>query len=85
MGVGRAGSVRMRDLQGPHASSAFLNLIGFVSRWLTLTFYLVIHGEPSGMETALDTEILMTQERESAPELFPKTLHRVSPTDLKFG
>uniref|UniRef100_A0A8C9A0M3 Biliverdin reductase A n=1 Tax=Prolemur simus TaxID=1328070 RepID=A0A8C9A0M3_PROSS len=29
---GRAGSVRMRDLQNPHPSSAFLNLIGFVSR-----------------------------------------------------
>ncbi|XP_019574444.1 biliverdin reductase A isoform X2 [Rhinolophus sinicus] len=32
VGVGRAGSVRMRDLRNPHASSAFLNLIGFVSR-----------------------------------------------------
>ncbi|XP_008584433.1 PREDICTED: biliverdin reductase A, partial [Galeopterus variegatus] len=31
VGVGRAGSVRMRDLRNPHASSAFLNLIGFVS------------------------------------------------------
>ena len=34
VGVGRAGSVRIRDLRSPHASSAFLNLIGFVSRWL---------------------------------------------------
>nr|XP_044991389.1 biliverdin reductase A isoform X2 [Jaculus jaculus] len=32
VGVGRAGSVRIRDLQSPHPSSAFLNLIGFVSR-----------------------------------------------------
>ncbi|XP_036280460.1 biliverdin reductase A isoform X1 [Pipistrellus kuhlii] len=32
VGVGRAGSVRMRDLRSPHASSAFLTLIGFVSR-----------------------------------------------------
>ncbi|XP_077895951.1 biliverdin reductase A isoform X3 [Ictidomys tridecemlineatus] len=32
VGVGRAGSVRMRDLRNPHPSSAFLNLIGFVSR-----------------------------------------------------
>ncbi|KAB0345854.1 hypothetical protein FD754_022780 [Muntiacus muntjak] len=32
VGVGRAGSVRIRDLRNPHASSAFLNLIGFVSR-----------------------------------------------------
>ncbi|XP_014317642.1 biliverdin reductase A isoform X3 [Myotis lucifugus] len=32
VGVGRAGSVRMRDLRSAHASSAFLNLIGFVSR-----------------------------------------------------
>ncbi|KAF6085400.1 biliverdin reductase A [Phyllostomus discolor] len=32
VGVGRAGLVRMRDLRNPHASSAFLNLIGFVSR-----------------------------------------------------
>ncbi|KAM6157204.1 biliverdin reductase A [Erethizon dorsatum] len=32
VGVGRAGSLRMRDLQSPHESSAFLNLIGFVSR-----------------------------------------------------
>ncbi|KAM8763574.1 biliverdin reductase A [Rhynchonycteris naso] len=32
VGVGRAGSVRMRDLQTSHASSAFLKLIGFVSR-----------------------------------------------------
>ncbi|XP_076975471.1 biliverdin reductase A [Tamandua tetradactyla] len=32
VGVGRAGSVRMRDLRNPHASSAFLNLVGFVSR-----------------------------------------------------
>ncbi|XP_044776146.1 biliverdin reductase A [Neomonachus schauinslandi] len=32
VGVGRAGSVRIRDLRSPHASSAFLNLIGFVSR-----------------------------------------------------
>ncbi|XP_006909946.1 biliverdin reductase A [Pteropus alecto] len=32
VGVGRAGSVRMRDLRNPHASSAFLNLTGFVSR-----------------------------------------------------
>ncbi|KAK2494983.1 hypothetical protein MC885_021820, partial [Smutsia gigantea] len=32
VGLGRAGSVRMRDLRNPHASSAFLNLIGFVSR-----------------------------------------------------
>ncbi|XP_016046220.1 biliverdin reductase A isoform X1 [Erinaceus europaeus] len=32
VGVGRAGSVRMRDLQSPHASSAFLSLMGFVSR-----------------------------------------------------
>ncbi|XP_075414275.1 biliverdin reductase A isoform X2 [Tenrec ecaudatus] len=32
VGVGRAGSVRMRDLRDSHASSAFLNLIGFVSR-----------------------------------------------------
>ncbi|ELK33299.1 Biliverdin reductase A, partial [Myotis davidii] len=31
VGVGRAGSVRMRDLRSAHASSAFLNLIGFVS------------------------------------------------------
>lgn len=31
VGVGRAGSVRIRDLRGPH-SSAFLNLVGFVSR-----------------------------------------------------
>ncbi|KAH0503270.1 AP-4 complex subunit epsilon-1 [Microtus ochrogaster] len=31
VGVGRAGSVRIRDLQDPH-SLAFLNLIGFVSR-----------------------------------------------------
>lgn len=31
VGVGRAGSVRIRDLKDPH-SSAFLNLIGFVSR-----------------------------------------------------
>ncbi|XP_029418833.1 biliverdin reductase A [Nannospalax galili] len=31
VGVGRAGSVRIRDLRNPHASSAFLNLIGFVS------------------------------------------------------
>lgn len=31
VGVGRAGSVRMRDLKDPR-SSAFLNLIGFVSR-----------------------------------------------------
>ncbi|XP_006898662.1 PREDICTED: biliverdin reductase A-like [Elephantulus edwardii] len=32
VGIGRAGSVRMRDLRDSHASSAFLNLIGFVSR-----------------------------------------------------
>uniref|UniRef100_A0A9L0SAP0 Biliverdin reductase A n=1 Tax=Equus caballus TaxID=9796 RepID=A0A9L0SAP0_HORSE len=32
VGVGRAGSVRIRDLRNPHPSSAFLNLIGFVSR-----------------------------------------------------
>lgn len=32
VGVGRAGSVRIWDLRNPHASSAFLNLIGFVSR-----------------------------------------------------
>nr|KAF6319193.1 hypothetical protein mMyoMyo1_001495 [Myotis myotis] len=32
VGVGRAGSVRMRDLWSTHSSSAFLNLIGFVSR-----------------------------------------------------
>ncbi|KAL4696381.1 hypothetical protein H8957_001434 [Semnopithecus entellus] len=32
VGVGRAGSVRMRDLRNPHPSSAFLNLFGFVSR-----------------------------------------------------
>uniref|UniRef100_A2ASB8 Biliverdin reductase A n=1 Tax=Mus musculus TaxID=10090 RepID=A2ASB8_MOUSE len=31
VGVGRAGSVRIRDLKDPH-SSAFLNLIGYVSR-----------------------------------------------------
>nr|XP_042132103.1 biliverdin reductase A isoform X2 [Peromyscus maniculatus bairdii] len=31
VGVGRAGSVRIRDLRDPH-SSPFLNLIGFVSR-----------------------------------------------------
>ncbi|XP_051000871.1 biliverdin reductase A [Acomys russatus] len=31
VGVGRAGSVRIRDLRDPH-SSAFLSLIGFVSR-----------------------------------------------------
>lgn len=31
VGVGRAGSVRIRDLKDPH-SLAFLNLIGFVSR-----------------------------------------------------
>lgn len=31
VGVGRAGSVRLRDLKDPH-SAAFLNLIGFVSR-----------------------------------------------------
>lgn len=36
VGVGRAGSLRMRDLRSPHASSAFLNLIGFVSRCLPL-------------------------------------------------
>ena len=32
VGVGRAGSVRIWDLRNPHASSEFLNLIGFVSR-----------------------------------------------------
>lgn len=32
VGVGRAGSVRIRDLRSPNASSEFLNLIGFVSR-----------------------------------------------------
>ncbi|XP_006872219.1 PREDICTED: biliverdin reductase A-like [Chrysochloris asiatica] len=32
VGVGRAGLLRMRDLRDPRASSAFLNLIGFVSR-----------------------------------------------------
>lgn len=32
VGVGRAGSLRMRDLRSPHESSALLNLIGFVSR-----------------------------------------------------
>ncbi|KAM4815072.1 biliverdin reductase A-like [Thomomys bottae] len=32
VGVGRAGSVRIRDLQNPGGSSAYLNLIGFVSR-----------------------------------------------------
>ncbi|KAM5273571.1 biliverdin reductase A [Ctenodactylus gundi] len=32
VGVGRAGSVRIRDLRNPQSSSAFLNLIGFVSR-----------------------------------------------------
>ncbi|TEA31019.1 hypothetical protein DBR06_SOUSAS9610068, partial [Sousa chinensis] len=32
VGIGRAGSVRIRDLQNPHASSAYLNLMGFVSR-----------------------------------------------------
>ncbi|CAI9167977.1 unnamed protein product [Rangifer tarandus platyrhynchus] len=32
VGVGRAGSVRIRDLRNPQASSAFLNLIGFVFR-----------------------------------------------------
>ncbi|XP_004449137.1 biliverdin reductase A [Dasypus novemcinctus] len=32
VGAGRAGSVRMRDLRNPHASSAYLNLVGFVSR-----------------------------------------------------
>ncbi|XP_051708883.1 biliverdin reductase A isoform X1 [Oryctolagus cuniculus] len=32
VGVGRAGSVRMRNLQNPDSSSACLNLIGFVSR-----------------------------------------------------
>ncbi|KAM4874669.1 LOW QUALITY PROTEIN: biliverdin reductase A [Thomomys bottae] len=32
VGVGRAGSVRIRDLQNPEGSSAYLNLIGFVSR-----------------------------------------------------
>ncbi|XP_051039418.1 biliverdin reductase A [Phodopus roborovskii] len=31
VGVGRAGAVRIRDLRDPH-STAFLNLIGFVSR-----------------------------------------------------
>jgi hypothetical protein len=43
VGVGRAGSVRIRDLRNPHASSAFLNLIGFVSRWLGLALCLMIH------------------------------------------
>ncbi|XP_042550917.1 biliverdin reductase A-like isoform X2 [Dipodomys spectabilis] len=32
VGVGRAGSVRIRDLKNPEGSSAYLNLIGFVSR-----------------------------------------------------
>ncbi|XP_015993551.2 biliverdin reductase A isoform X3 [Rousettus aegyptiacus] len=32
VGAGRAGSIRMKDLRNPHASSAFLNLIGFISR-----------------------------------------------------
>ncbi|XP_048195363.1 biliverdin reductase A-like [Perognathus longimembris pacificus] len=32
VGVGRAGSVRMRDLQNPEGSSVCLKLIGFVSR-----------------------------------------------------
>lgn len=32
VGVGRAGSLRMRDLRSPHETSALLNLIGFVSR-----------------------------------------------------
>lgn len=32
VGVGRAGSLRMRDLRSLHESSALLNLIGFVSR-----------------------------------------------------
>ncbi|KAM7120146.1 biliverdin reductase A isoform 1-T1 [Molossus nigricans] len=32
VGIGRAGSLRMRDLRNQHASSALLNLIGFVSR-----------------------------------------------------
>lgn len=47
VGVGRAGSVRMRDLRNPHPSSAFLNLIGFVSRWLTLSLCFTICGKPS--------------------------------------
>ncbi|KAJ1068748.1 hypothetical protein K5549_014920 [Capra hircus] len=32
VGVSRVGSVRIWDLRNPHASSEFLNLIGFVSR-----------------------------------------------------
>ncbi|KAL0618987.1 hypothetical protein AAY473_011667, partial [Plecturocebus cupreus] len=45
VGVGRAGSVRMRDLRNPHPSSAFLNLIGFVSRQgLTLSPKLQCNG-----------------------------------------
>lgn len=32
VGVGRAGSVRIRDLRNPCASPVFLNLLGFVSR-----------------------------------------------------
>lgn len=45
VGVGRAGSVRIRDLRNPHPSSAFLNLIGFVSRWLAFILCLVIRGK----------------------------------------
>jgi len=47
VGVGRAGSVRIRDLRTPHASSAFLNLIGFVSRCLAFVLCLVIQGKAS--------------------------------------
>lgn len=62
VGVGRAGSVRIRDLRNPHASSAFLNLIGFVSRCLVMP----------GKTRAWDIEILQAQERESRLWVIPE-------------
>lgn len=50
VGVGRAGSVRIRDLRNPHPSSAFLNLIGFVSRWLAFALCFVIRGKLREMD-----------------------------------
>lgn len=55
VGVGRAGSVRIRDLRNPHASSAYLNLIGFVSRWLAFVLGLVIHGKTGENTLGLGT------------------------------
>lgn len=50
VGLGRAGSVRMRDLRNPHASSAFLNLIGFVSRLLVFALWFVVHVKLNEMD-----------------------------------